>query len=347
MSIANSPKVFGTGMIALDLVMGPEGNTPIGTWAGGTCGNVLSILAFLGWSAFPIARFSKDAASKRVRSDLAECGVHLDFIDCGPSTPTPIIVQKIKKSANGASTHHFSWYCPSCGKVLPTYRAITTSMALELVDSLVEPSVFFLDRLSRGALDLASAAADSGAAIVFEPSGKSNERLLSDAIDIAHIIKYADDRLTEVPGAMTTNSATLLEVQTLGSKGLRYRHRFGRGISKWIHLNAISAPRVTDTCGAGDWCAAGLISKLCASGSQALFESSARSVRRALRFGQALASWNCGFQGARGGMYATSPESVQEYANRLVSGRSKSIETPVAASRIDSMIVCPACTEGF
>ena len=34
------PKVFGTGLIALDLVVGPDPESPVRAWAGGTCGNV-------------------------------------------------------------------------------------------------------------------------------------------------------------------------------------------------------------------------------------------------------------------------------------------------------------------
>ena len=48
MATATRPKVFGTGLIAFDLVIGPDPETTVCSWAGGTCGNVLSILAYLG-----------------------------------------------------------------------------------------------------------------------------------------------------------------------------------------------------------------------------------------------------------------------------------------------------------
>ena len=73
------PKVFGTGLIALDLVIGPKPETPVRSWAGGTCGNVLSILAYLGWDAYPVARMNSDVASDRVRADMKRWGVHLDW----------------------------------------------------------------------------------------------------------------------------------------------------------------------------------------------------------------------------------------------------------------------------
>ena len=57
MTVANNdkgrPSIFGTGLIALDLVISSDPATPVQSWVGGTCGNVLSILAYLGWDAFP------------------------------------------------------------------------------------------------------------------------------------------------------------------------------------------------------------------------------------------------------------------------------------------------------
>lgn len=49
------PTVVGTGLVALDVVFNEKQDEPIGRWAGGTCGNVLSILSWLGWSAWPIS----------------------------------------------------------------------------------------------------------------------------------------------------------------------------------------------------------------------------------------------------------------------------------------------------
>ncbi len=120
-----SPKVFGIGLIALDLVTGIDPESPIRSWAGGTCGNVLSILAYLGWDAFPIARMNGDAASQRVRVDMERWGVHLDFTACGPTSHTPIIIQEIRRGRDGSPTHRFSWSCPRCGRWLPGFKAVT------------------------------------------------------------------------------------------------------------------------------------------------------------------------------------------------------------------------------
>jgi sugar/nucleoside kinase (ribokinase family) len=56
---------------------------------------------------------------------------------------------------------------------------------------------------------------------------------------------------------------------------------------------------VKDAAGSGDWCTSGLLDKL-ARGLSWAEEASAEQLREAVRHGQALAAWNCGFEGARG-----------------------------------------------
>ena len=246
MSAIKRQKVFGVGLIALDLVVGQDPTVPVRCWAGGTCGNVLSILAFLGWDSYPVARMNSDVASNRVRADMSRWGVHLDFTDCAPTTHTPIIVQQILQGKDGRPKHRFSWSCPHCGEWLPSFKPITTAAIEKVKPALEGASVFFLDRLSRAALSLASEARAGGAVVVFEPSCMPSSKLTSEAIALSHIVKYSDERLAGGCDLMAGDSAPLVEVHTLGERGLHYRHRLGRGVSNWMHLNVFPAPRLTD-----------------------------------------------------------------------------------------------------
>ena len=338
------PRVFGTGLIALDLVVGPDSDTPIRSWAGGTCGNVLSILAYLGWDAYPIARMNDDVASDRVRADMNRWGVRLDWANCAPTAHTPIIVQEIRRRRDGRPNHRFSWSCPHCGKWLPPFKAITIDAAETIKPALAGTSVFFLDRLSRGTLMLAAEASARGALVVFEPSSKATDKLMAEAVAIAHVVKYADRRLDGAPGVMAGDSAVLLEVQTLGERGLKYRHRLGRGVSRWMYLKAIPAPRLADTCGAGDWCTAGLIAKAAVEGQEEFRRAGARRVRAALRYGQALAAWNCGFEGARGGMYTVSQQAFRRQITSLLTGKFDDISDAPEESTLTPAVSCPACS---
>ena len=343
MTTDTRPKVFGTGLIALDLVIGPDPETPVRSWTGGTCGNVLSILAYLGWDAYPIARMNDDVASDRVRADMKRWGVHLDWADCAPTADTPIIVQEIRRGRDGRPDHRFSWSCPRCGTWLPPFRAITADAAERVRPALVGASVFFLDRLSRGILALAAEASAHGALVVFEPSSKSTDKLMAEALALAHVVKYADHRLAGIGGVMASGSATLLQVQTLGDQGLRYRHRLRRDVSRWMHLESVPAPRLADTCGAGDWCTAGLIAKAAVGGRKGFRRAGARGVRAALRYGQALAAWNCGFEGARGGMYAVSRQAFKRQITSLLTGRLDGIHSIPIGNTPTPVVSCPAC----
>jgi fructokinase len=189
------PKVFGAGLIALDLVVSSDPQMPVRSWAGGTCGNILSILAYLGWDAYPIGRLNSDPASIRVRSDMQRWGVRLDYASCKPTAHTPIIVQEIRRGRDGRPKHWFSWSCPRCGQWLPAFKPVTAEAAEVVTQGLAGASVFFLDRLSRAGLTLARSASDAGAVVVFEPSGKGADKLFGEALQLAHIVKYADERL--------------------------------------------------------------------------------------------------------------------------------------------------------
>jgi fructokinase len=199
-----------------------------------------------------------------------------------------------------------------------------------------------MDRLSRAALSLASVASAQGAVIVYEPSARSDEKLFAEAIQLAHIVKYSDQRLATAGGTMQAESATLLEVQTLGTDGLRYRHRLGAGISEWAHLSAINAPNLVDSCGSGDWCTAGLLTKVAAHGQVGLRDVTGGSIQQALRYGQALAAWNCGFEGARGGMYAVDDLTFAKQIVSLLEGRPK-LSVVTAKAMSDASVACPAC----
>lgn len=334
MTVDTAPKVLGTGLLALDLVISANPERPIQSYAGGTCGNVLSILAYLGWDAYPIARLSHDSAATRLTTDLARWGVHLDFVHVGATTSTPIIIQENRVTASGVPKHKFTWACPRCGHWLPAFRPITRDVIDTIGPATENADVFFLDRLSRAALTLAQTAADNGALVVFEPSGRSDPKLFDEAIRIAHIIKYADQRLSDAGGTMADDTATLLEIQTLGSKGLRFRHKKDGVATAWIDLDAVPTTDIVDTCGSGDWCTAGLLAKLAANGHEAFTDHSLDTVTSALHYGQTLAAWNCGFEGARGGMYVDIHDDISTFDPH---------DTPQLAP--SSSITCPACDD--
>ena len=102
----------GTGLIALDVVYAPDEEPR--TWAGGTCANVLAILAYLGWQAYPVGRLAGDPAGELVAKDLDRWDVRLDYLRIGSEAPTPVIVERISLTREGHPIHRFSFRCPEC-----------------------------------------------------------------------------------------------------------------------------------------------------------------------------------------------------------------------------------------
>ena len=62
-------------MVALDVILNGNPLSKPKLQAGGSCGNVLTILSFLGWKSFPIARLSKNSGTKSIVQDLKANGV--------------------------------------------------------------------------------------------------------------------------------------------------------------------------------------------------------------------------------------------------------------------------------
>ncbi|MFI5457393.1 MAG: carbohydrate kinase family protein [Isosphaerales bacterium] len=351
----SAPLAVGTGLVALDVVLADDSRVPARQWAGGTCGNVLLALRYLGWESAPIARFREGHAANRILDDLRRWGASTDFITVADDGSTPVIVQRIGRTPSGEPCHTFSWRCPRCGNRLPGYRPVLASVAHHLAAEIGTPQVFFFDRVSRGALTLARVAASRGAAIVFEPSGVGHPALFREAWEIAHVVKYSHERLQELPAEVEAINGVRIQIETLGRDGLRYRSRLpGCKTRGWQRLEALPAEDVKDTAGAGDWCTAGIVHKLLREGANGLGAVNDAGLREAIRYGQALAAWTCAFEGARGGMYSVEKEVVDQHVERILRGADRQVTslTPELESMSDAYdCVCPACendrTPGF
>jgi sugar/nucleoside kinase (ribokinase family) len=339
----SKPSIYGTGLIALDIVVSADTDEPAYQWAGGTCGNVLTELSYLGWGSFPIARLNDEASSLRVKKDMKQWGVRLDYSDLSPKASVPVITQEITKDEKGAPIHKFHWKtCPKCGAWLPNYKAVTLEGARVVKESVNSGDVYFFDRTSPGALDIARHFRNLGAIIFFEPSAKGETKHFEEVIKLADIIKYSDQRFSSFLLDNTELERPALEVQTLGGEGLKYRTR---NIRAWKHLRAFKAEELVDTSGCGDWTTAGIISQLCARGRGNLLSLSQEDIEVGLKYGQALGAWNCGFKGARRGMYEVSKKTFKKEVELILEegtqrGRSD-CRQPGSEHASDGL--CPAC----
>jgi fructokinase len=338
--------IIGTGLIALDVVINERRKEEPKLWTGGTCGNVLAVLAYLGWRVCPVARLGDDAASRLLRKDLRRWNADLRFASLPPQVAAPIIVHRLRRNARGENFHTFSLNCPGCGGRLPAYKPVGVG-AVQDLPSPLSADVFFSDRLSPGIVMLAEKARAAGSIVVFEPSGVGDESLFQQMLALTHILKYSEERLPDAPVAR--RGTVPLEIQTLGVGGLRYRSRLPRSVtSRWVRVEAFDVDQIRDTAGAGDWCTAGLIHTLAASGLRAFLSSTERQVTDAVVFAQAVAAWNCGFEGARGGMYETRVADFQRSVDDILRTRSHKVtvveDETILAENV-AALVCTACRQ--
>ena len=307
----------GSGLVTLDIVVDEESPDECVVRSGGSCGNVLTILSYLGWKSYPISRLGFDEAATLVLSDLMRFGVDIRFMRRENAKSTPSIIEGIRKTKTGRRTHSFKLYCPNCNKFLMTYRTISREMSEQALGEIDRPEVFYFDRTSRGILRLAQSYRERGALIVFEPSGIGNEKLFCEAVELCHVLKYSNERLTNSTRALSRINVPL-EIQTLGREGLRYRwHRNAETMDAWIFMPAFENDSVADEAGAGDWCTAGIIHSLGRQGVRSFWSSCTADIEKALQLGQAMASISCRFASARGVMYAKSPSEFRALVQKL------------------------------
>lgn len=341
---SSASAIVGAGLISLDVVVVDDSKYRF--YAGGTCGNVLAILGYLGWNATAVARHAKEPATRRIVEDLRKWNVQTDFMHLGTTTRPPIIFHRITRAADGTARHKFSLTCPECGEWLPQYRPVSAVAMEGVLPKINDAKVYFFDRISRSTVDLARHLKGRGAVVMMEPSGVGDRRLFGEALQYVDILKYAEDRIRELPEF--TRPESLLEIQTLGDEGLRYRPAGEE--SRWQFLPAIAASKVVDAAGCGDWTSAGFLHALAIEGKfdrEVLFNKA--RVEAALRFGQSLATWNCGYEGARGGMYAISKAEFWQMTNAIFEGAppsgSKTLKRG-AAHRALVASLCAACSDG-
>lgn len=316
----NSATCVGSGLIALDVIVNGSPNTPAKLCAGGSCGNVLSILSFLGWESSPIARLSNNNASENLFNDFKKFKVDTSLISCTSDGSTPIIIHRILKDKFGNPKHKFEFRVPETGAWLPQYKPVLKTAVDTIIGEKPTANVFFFDRISRSSLDLAKYYKSKGALVVFEPSSMKNDKAFHEALTLANIVKFSHERITNYDNEFPQPVCDL-EIQTLGKGGLKYRLKTSKGNS-WKLMPPFLIEDAIDTAGAGDWCTAGIISELGREGAKSFFESGLNEIENALNFGQALGAVNCIFFGARGMMYNLTPSILTKYTSELLSNKS-------------------------
>ena len=309
----SKPICVGIGLVALDVLFNDKLNTPIGFYAGGSCGNVMAILSYLGWETFPIARLRNNEAGNILIRDLEHFGVNNSLISMQEDGSTPIIIHRVLKGKNGNPKHRFEFRDPETGGYLPSYKPVLSARIDSIFENKPKSNVFYLDRVNRASIEMAKKSKEQNAFIFFEPSSYKDDKIHRECLSYADVVKFSSDRITNYQELFPICEREL-EIMTQGDEGLLYRLRNQR---KWTRIPAYDISGLVDAAGSGDWCTSGIIYTLFGQFFDIVFDL--QKVETALKFGQALAALNCGFMGARGTMYAMEKAIFWDTINSFLS----------------------------
>ena len=319
----------GTGLLALDIILNGNPSTPPKFHVGGSCGNVLTILAYLGWDTYPIARLSRDTHSKKLLNELKNCRVNTKFITRSVDGSTPIIIHRITKNAKGQPIHRFEFKEPETGNWLPRFKPVLNSNVTKIESILPKAEVFYFDKISRSAIELAKLNKEKGALVFFEPSSIKNIKMFNECLEVCDIVKFSQDRISNYSELFPVQK-TMLEIQTTGKDGLIYR--FGKHIKsrKWKKLSGYMITDLIDSAGAGDWTSAGIILRFGKQGRRGFLRKKEASIKEGLDFAQRLGAINCFFEGARGAMNNLNQKQISDLLlsfNKMKLNNLKSFES--------------------
>ena len=178
--------VAGAGFIALDILLASKQDRQLRRRAGGTCGNVLAILSFLGHASVLIARLGTDKAADLIMSDLKSTGVDCQHVQRDSSGRTPRVVEFLPDRPG--STHRFAFTCPMCQRRFPRRSEPIYEQGHESIHQ-IKPALFFFDRSGPTTIKLAMEARESGALVMFEPHSFGSNGNFSKALQISDVVK--------------------------------------------------------------------------------------------------------------------------------------------------------------
>ena len=316
-----TPHLLTAGYLTLDLIVRDLAARDYWHSAGGTCGNVSIFASALGLDVSLLARLGEDQRGHRVLSDVTAGGINTAGIEQVPGLATPGIVELIRGTPNG--THRFTHRCPACAIQLPKQGVVSHSTAKTQVKSIKQFDAFFFDRATSATLLLAAAAREASLLVMYEPPNVPRTATALRAAELSDIVKTS-----RRPGyrgrdwELRPDAATRYIVETLGSKGVRVRHRSTTGWGDWQNISPLPPAQIKDTAGAGDWMTAGLLTNLLPRKDAVGIDSLLASIE----YGQRLSAISIAFDSPAGALTALGPSTIERIANgtALIQGQCES-----------------------
>ena len=292
----NGLTCLGAGTFPLDNLLMKHADGSVETiyqHVGGTAGNVMSILAWMGWQTLPAARLDDSEVGLQLKADLESYGCDTRFLTNTADGGTTILDIIHKTSRDGKPKTAYMAHSPRGGRFV-NHRFWTLKQAQALFDSLDQmPDIFFFDRCAPGNILLAELLHERGVLVYYEPNEPVDRNFLR-AVAASDIVKFSNERHPDV--SFTEGYTDKLFIQTMNQEGLRYRLRGG----EWKQLTPVSNPNAIDGEGAGDWTSSTLIDALGKRGLPRIADIQASVLEECLMEAQKIASESVTYIGAKG-----------------------------------------------
>ena len=267
---------------------------------GNTCGNVATILPYLGVQTFPIGHFDLSEQGLQIKSDLQRYGADVRFVENSENGGTTLL-RCTHKRDKMTGEHTTSFRATSPGSRFPKRRFVRVrDEAPAFIEALdFVPDVFFFDAAEAGLRYLASELRQRGTLVYFEPESDADKKKFLKAVDVSDIVKFSHEKVADI--SFVDQYTDKLFIRTMGAEGLEF-NLCGQG---WVKVASVPNDNVVDWEGAGDWTTSQFIASLCQRGILAVTQMTADSVKECLQIACKTASLSVSYLGSKGMIDAT------------------------------------------
>ena len=297
--------ILGSGIFNLDRVfvreypLGPQHSRTydekfVVEEAGGTCGNVMCMLAHFGWQTFPQVVLDNSEEGHKIAESLKNYGCNCEFVSNVEGGGTTFLNVIHKLNADGSPKVSVRAGSPGGSRYPKRHFLRQRDEAPAFLQALdFVPEVFFFDDSAAGNRLLASELGSKGSLVYFEPSA-IKEKKDFESVRLSDVIKFSGENVPD--SSFVDDYKDKLFIQTLGGDGLRFNLR-GEG---WVNLPPVENDNVVDWEGAGDWTTSAFLNELAKADALSIKRLTADVVKAALEKAQIVASKSVSFMGSKG-----------------------------------------------
>ena len=299
--------ILGTGNFALDIIYQreyPEGfdtakkrnpfvDKKLIEEVGNTCGNVMSMLPYLGVETYPIGHFDESEQGLKIAADLKRYGANTRFVKNSKEGGTTLMTCIHKLDANGQ--HTMSHRATAPNSRFPKRKQLRKAEVQGFIDALdFKPDAYFFDVSDAGPRELAKILKEQDVMVYYEPEGNKEMNKFIKCVEVSDVIKFSGTNILDT--SFVANYPDKLFIRTMGEEGMEFDLR-GQG---WKKIAPIPNNNVVDWEGAGDWTSSVFLAELCKLNKLNIAQLTSEEVRKVLETAAATASRSVSYMGSKG-----------------------------------------------